>query len=600
MLLQIGMSLGAGTRAPASPLVFLLAGQSNMIGRAGFDGGAAYPAGTLQWTQAGALAPAASPLDHVDEDPGDMGLALQFAIEKGALPPLILVPAARSSTGFSDNRWNPGDDNRWNPGDDLYAAAVSRTNAVMAANPSFTFGGILWHQGEKDSQASGPAAAYQAKLDAMLTAMRGDITAATATTPIVLGRLLPAVFAKSGYAFAGSVDAVIADTPNRVPFTAVASAAGLTSGTGTGAPADDLHFDAPSLRTLGTRYAAALGAAAANAPAVPDQVTGLTVTPGGAAAANAPAVPDQVTGLTVTPGDTENALAWSAPAANHSPIGDYVIEVSVNGGATWAVVADGTGTATGATHTGLTNGLVYTYRVAAVNGIGTGPASATAAGTPALPPGRTVTAFAHAESGSTPATRTFTFPGLTVAAGSVVVGVCGRGSPDGAVASVTVGGVGATRIGNFQENINDIGLWIAEGVTGTSASIVVDWGSGNTVDRCGVAAWSVSGAPTAADCGFAASGASGTGISSRSATIDVAADGLLLAYTQMVLGGSNPQVAAWTGVTGRLAGTAVSSGFNHAAADHAVTADQTGRTVTATYAAAYNYPHLVLAHIAPE
>ena len=570
MLLQIGMSLGAGTRAPASPLVFLLAGQSNMIGRAGFDGGATYPAGTLQWTQAGALTPAASPLDHVDEDPGDMGLALQFAIEKGALPPLILVPAARSSTGFSDNRWNPGDD--------LYAAAVSRTNAVMAANPSFTFGGILWHQGEKDSQASGPAAAYQAKLDAMLTAMRGDITAATATTPIVLGRLLPAVFAKSGYAFAGSVDAVIADTPNRVPFTAVASAAGLTSGTGTGAPADDLHFDAPSLRTLGTRYAAALGAAAANAPAVPDQVTGLTV----------------------TPGDTENALAWSAPAANHSPIGDYVIEVSVNGGATWAVVADGTGTATGATHTGLTNGLVYTYRVAAVNGIGTGPASATAAGTPALPPGRTVTAFAHAESGSTPATRTFTFPGVTVAAGSVVVGVCGRGSPDGAVASVTVGGVGATKVGNVQENINDIGLWIAEGVTGTSASIVVDWGSGNTVDRCGVAAWSVSGAPTAADCGFAASGASGTGLSSRTASIDVAEDGLLLAYTQMIQGGGDPQVAAWTGVTGRLPGTAVSPGFNHAAADHAVTSDETGRTVTATYAAAYNYPHLVLCHVAPE
>lgn len=96
-----------------------------------------------------------------------------------------------------------------------------------------------------------------------------------------------------------------------------------------------------------------------------------------------PSVPGQVTGLVVTPGNTENSLTWSAPSDGGSPITDYIIEVDSGGGFT--TISDGTSTATSFTHTGLTNGTNYTYRVSAVNSVGTGAASDTASGTPTSP-----------------------------------------------------------------------------------------------------------------------------------------------------------------------------------------------------------------------
>lgn len=95
-------------------------------------------------------------------------------------------------------------------------------------------------------------------------------------------------------------------------------------------------------------------------------------------------VPAQVTGLSVTAGDTQNSLTWTAPDDGGAAITDYVIEVSTGGA--FSTISDGTSTATSFTHTGLTNGTEYTYRVSAVNSVGTGTASATASGTPSATP----------------------------------------------------------------------------------------------------------------------------------------------------------------------------------------------------------------------
>lgn len=93
--------------------------------------------------------------------------------------------------------------------------------------------------------------------------------------------------------------------------------------------------------------------------------------------------PDQVTGLAVTPGDAQNALSWSAPADNGEAITDYRIEVDSGSG--FVTLADGVSAATSFVHTGLSNGVTYTYRVAAVNGLGAiGFDSDTAQGTPVL------------------------------------------------------------------------------------------------------------------------------------------------------------------------------------------------------------------------
>ena len=77
-------------------------------------------------------------------------------------------------------------------------------------------------------------------------------------------------------------------------------------------------------------------------------------------------------------------LFRSAPVDNGGyAITDYAVQYSSNSGTTWTTFADGTSTANTATVTGLTNGTDYVFRVAAINGAGTGPySSATSSVTP--------------------------------------------------------------------------------------------------------------------------------------------------------------------------------------------------------------------------
>lgn len=257
--------------------VFLVAGQSNATCRAAFDGGADWPAAVRQWSRSPAygdvayltsnpdqtLIAAARPLDHGSQRvTGGMGLALQFSLDYLAQNPgvdLVLVPAAWGGTGFQNNRWNPGDD--------LFEDAVARSNALMATHPSFLFRGILWHQGESDTDSAAHAAAHPAALDAMVAGLRGAIIAADATTPFVLGGLPPTWV--GGNANRQSVQAGLETAPTRIAYCAYAASAGLTV-------ADGVHFDAPSMRLLGARYATALTAAASNLPSA-WQIEGSTI-----------------------------------------------------------------------------------------------------------------------------------------------------------------------------------------------------------------------------------------------------------------------------------------------------------------------------------
>lgn len=91
-------------------------------------------------------------------------------------------------------------------------------------------------------------------------------------------------------------------------------------------------------------------------------------------AASAPAA---IGSVSVTAGSTVGSinLSWQAPAANGSAITDYTIEYSTDGGTTWTTYTRSPSTATNAVLTGLIPGASYTFRVKAVNGVGSATAS---------------------------------------------------------------------------------------------------------------------------------------------------------------------------------------------------------------------------------
>ena len=91
-------------------------------------------------------------------------------------------------------------------------------------------------------------------------------------------------------------------------------------------------------------------------------------------------VPDAPANLATAPLDNAVRLTWTAPANNGgSPITDYVIQYSADGGITWSIYSHIASTSTTVTIPFLTP-TTYTFRVAAVNAIGTGAYSATVTG----------------------------------------------------------------------------------------------------------------------------------------------------------------------------------------------------------------------------
>lgn len=81
-----------------------------------------------------------------------------------------------------------------------------------------------------------------------------------------------------------------------------------------------------------------------------------------------PAAPTNVAGVA---GNTQVALTWTAPTSNGgSAISNYDIQYSSNSGSTWTSFNHTASIATSLTVTGLTNGVDYLFKVAAINGWG--------------------------------------------------------------------------------------------------------------------------------------------------------------------------------------------------------------------------------------
>jgi len=98
-------------------------------------------------------------------------------------------------------------------------------------------------------------------------------------------------------------------------------------------------------------------------------------------------VPSVPLALTATPSSQTVALAWSLPTSDgRSAITDYKIEYALSNSTTWTVFARTASTARTANVTGLTNGTQYSFRVSAVNAVGTGVATSAVSSTPIAAP----------------------------------------------------------------------------------------------------------------------------------------------------------------------------------------------------------------------
>ena len=170
-------------------------------------------------------------------------------------------------------------------------------------------------------------------------------------------------------------------------------------------------------------------------------------TPSAASAPTTPAGPAfGVTGFAVTPGNAVANLSWTGANANGSAITSWTVLEWINGVAQPSI----TGISAGATSyqvTGLNNGTTYQFKIAPVNGLGTGSPSTGEVVTPSTTPG-TATNLVASPSSHGKATLTWTAPsdgGLTMHytiyahRGSSVIATASNVS--GSVTSATITGI---------------------------------------------------------------------------------------------------------------------------------------------------------------
>lgn len=222
-----------------------LVGQSNMVGRdsieLGVDDVYTEALGALQWgygTQS--IVTAANPLDHINEDPGDMGCWLEFAnnMVSSALVPfgydLTFVPCAQGATSLQIS---------WQKGAATYNNAVASYNAFHTAYSDSVLGLILWLQGETDADNGRSTAQYKTDFYQMRTDMIADIVDVTTDTYWILCEIL----GSSTPANIGPINTALAEIVSENSNIRLVQNTDLTL-------FDTYHYNAASQRVIGQRF----------------------------------------------------------------------------------------------------------------------------------------------------------------------------------------------------------------------------------------------------------------------------------------------------------------------------------------------------------
>ncbi|HSI09609.1 MAG: sialate O-acetylesterase [Rariglobus sp.] len=221
--------------------LYLLMGQSNMAGRGALD--ATPPADNpriLVLAPDGSWVPACDPLhEKVGRTEPGVGPGLSFAQAMLKADPKVTIGLIPCAVGGSPLK-------RWVKGGDLYSQAVARAKASSARG---TLEGVLWHQGETDSDKQPWTETYESRLVRMIADLRSDL--GRPDLPVVVGQL-GEFLTPEKHPGVETIRAALKRIPTLVPHTGYVDSTGLVH------KGDELHFDTASARKLGTRYAEAM------------------------------------------------------------------------------------------------------------------------------------------------------------------------------------------------------------------------------------------------------------------------------------------------------------------------------------------------------
>ena len=256
---------------------WVLAGQSNMQGRAWLRGSLGPDPRVWSFSSAGAWEQAAEPLHRLWESftpvhqaymrpglsPSDrsmsdaelalrearestngagLGIAFGIAMADALRRPIGLVPAAHGGTSLE--QWSETAKNQG--GSSLYGAMLERIRRAGGR-----LRGVLWYQGESDTDQVADSLSYAGRFDRWIAALRSDTGMPNLPVAVVqIGRVLPPSAGPGRVRVPGwdMVREAQATLPGRTPVTAVTSAVDLPL-------TDSIHIGTAGLIRLGRRLA---------------------------------------------------------------------------------------------------------------------------------------------------------------------------------------------------------------------------------------------------------------------------------------------------------------------------------------------------------
>jgi len=253
----VGLLMARTSKAASAPReIYLLIGQSNMAGRGPLTESDKQPIpGVWKWTEAGAWEPAADPLRYDKPKAAGVGPGISFGqVIAKAHPGVEIGLVNRAFGGTAIAEWKKGAKPHKELSPDktlppteyaLYKDAVEAAKAAMQQGGVLK--GILWHQGESDYRNKNfTKEGYVAALTELIANLRADLNAPN--VPVVLGEL--GDYLDQTQAPFASINEALKEVATKVPKVGVVSSQGLVN------KGDHLHFDTPSQRLFGQRYAA--------------------------------------------------------------------------------------------------------------------------------------------------------------------------------------------------------------------------------------------------------------------------------------------------------------------------------------------------------